>query len=236
MHAEGSAALPPQLVSHPKSGRSWIRYALRHLDRAGDVEFHHDGFEYNDGSRPALPLDLEERCHRAQQAGRVVYLSREPRDVLVSGYFQITGRFADFFDFQGTISDYIRDPYFGAVPLHHFQSQWIEVCRRGLALHVTYEQCHLDLVGVLERVTRHFGWSLSRQQLADAARLSTFEQMREVEQRGDFPEPWLRLRNGAPKVRRGRVGGYVDHFDGPDLAYLDSVLGPVGTSVLARPS
>jgi len=50
--------------------------------------------------------------------------------------------------------------------------------------------------------------------------------MSEVEQSATFEEPWLRLRNGAPKVRRGLVGGYADSLREADIHYLDQVFFP----------
>ena len=49
--------------------------------------------------------------------------------------------------------------------------------------------------------------------------------MQQVERSGAFPEPWLRPRNGAPKVRRGRVGGYLEVLSDCDIAYLEAIFG-----------
>ena len=58
-----------------------------------------------------------------------------------------------------------------------------------------------------------------------AVQISSFKNMQKVDQSGNFPEPWLRPRNGAPKVRQGKVGGYLDALDDNDIAYLDSIFG-----------
>jgi hypothetical protein len=189
------------------------------------VHFHHDGFEYNDGARPPLDFDFEKRWARYSNGGPYVYLHRDPRDVIVSLHFQVTGRFADFFRYSGSLSDFIRDPYFGAENLQRFRAQWTRLCEAGLALPISYEACHADYAGTLAKVIAHYGFDVDESAIDAAAKESEFEKMRNVEKNGEFVEPWLQLRNGSPKVRRGKVGGYADELDPADIAYLDGVFG-----------
>jgi hypothetical protein len=215
-----------QFVSFPKSGRSWVRYALTRLGVADAISFHHDGFEYNDGAKPPLDFDYGRRLARYDGGKRVVYLQRDPRDVIVSLFYQVTGRFADFFHYQGTISDFIRDPYFGAENLDKFRAQWAALCESGRALAISYEACHADLPKVLAAVVSHYGFAVGPTALAAAAKASEFQNMKTVEQSGAFDEPWLRPRNGALKVRRGLVGGFADELAEADIEYLNAVFFP----------
>jgi hypothetical protein len=212
-----------EFVSFPKSGRSWLRYALVQLGLKEQIVFHHDGFEYNDGSLPALDFDFNARLLRCQNDSLRVYLHRDPRDVIVSLYFQITGRFSDFFQYREGISDFIRHPYFGAENLREFQRQWDDICSMGLALRISYEDCHRDFAGVLRIVLDHYDLQISSTAVAAAAKEARFDNMRTIEQGGVFDQPWLRLRNGAPKVRVGRVGGFRDVLSLKDQGYLNSI-------------
>lgn len=212
-------------VSFPKSGRSWIRYALHRLGLAEQVAFHHDGFEYNDGARPPLDFDYAKRLARYRGNDIIVYMHRDPRDVIVSLYHQVTGRFADFFGYDGALGDFIRDPYFGAENLQKFRTQWLDLCRQGLALAVSYEECHADFPGTLARIVAHYRFEVSAAAIREASAAAAIENMRNVEREGGFEEPWLRLRNGAPKVRQGRIGGYADCLSAEDIAYLNRVFG-----------
>lgn len=215
----------PQFVSYPKSGRSWLRFALFDLGLASRIRFHHDTFEFNDGTRPPPDLDPQKRRARCLAAGPTVYLTREPRDVLVSLHYQVTGRFRDFFHYRGTLSDFIRDPYFGAAPLRVFRAQWDLLCQEGLALRVSYEDCHRDFETVLRAVLAHYGFEAPDPAVRAAVERARFESMQGIEASGTFARPWLRPRNGAPKVRRGMVGGYLTELSPGDLDYLDAVFG-----------
>ncbi len=83
------------LISYPKSGRTWLRYSLTLLNVADQVRFQHDGSEYKDVSCPQRNFDYDARLERHSNLDRIVYLSRDPRDIMLSLYFQITGRMYD---------------------------------------------------------------------------------------------------------------------------------------------
>lgn len=214
-----------ELISYPKSGRSRIRFGLHHVGRDQEIRFHHDGFEFNDGARPAHDFSVEKRLERLASVERVVFLKRDPRDLLVSLFHQVTGRFQDFFHYQGTISDFIRDPYFGAEVLRRFYDMWDQIGARREVLVVHYENCMENPSAAFDKIGRHFGIELSSEVWREAAEASSFENMKRVEVSGEFPKPWLKLRNGHSKVRRGKVGGYTDSLPPDDITYLNSVFG-----------
>jgi hypothetical protein len=215
---------PTHFVSYPKSGRTWVRYVLRLLEADRAIAFHHDGFDFSDGSRPEHDFDLETR--RRRYRGRtLVYMRRDPRDVLVSLYFQVTGRFDDIFGYRGTIAEFIRDPYFGAAPLHRFTRLWTAVLAERPGLVLAYEEMSADPAGQTARLLEGLGIARPAEVVARAVEAASFEAMRAVERSGEFPEPWLRLRNEAPKVREGKVGGHRAALAQADIEYLDAVFG-----------
>ena len=90
-----------RVISFPKSGRSWLRYALELTEQAQDIIFSHDEFEYNDGAKPPLNFDINRRYQNYNiGSDKILYIERDARDTIVSLYNQITGRFADFFNYQ----------------------------------------------------------------------------------------------------------------------------------------
>jgi hypothetical protein len=213
--------LTREFISFPKSGRSWLRYAFAVAGVGARVRFHHDGFEYNDGSRPPLDFDFAARLRRIAHVDRIVYLHRDPRDVMVSLFHQVTGRFKDLFGYQGDISEFIRDPYFGAHNLAEFQRQWNDISARGRVLRITYEECHAQFETVVTSALRFFELPLAAATLSHVLQETSFQRMKQVEELAIFEEHWLRPRNGAPKVRRGLVGGFRDELSPADIAFLN---------------
>ncbi len=214
-----------EFVSFPKSGRTWIRYLLGQLGVDRGIAFHHDRFEFNDGAKPPHDFDLAARLAHYRNVDRLVYLERDPRDVMVSLYHQVTGRFREFFGYDGTVSEFIRDDYFGAANLDRFRRMWHEIAReRGFPV-VTYEECHADPAAVVRRIVDYYGFAVDDAAIASAVEASTFERMKAVEAADDFPEPWLRPKSGFPKVREGKVGGFREVLARDDVAYLDAIFG-----------
>jgi hypothetical protein len=214
-----------ELISYPKSGRSRIRFGLHYLGLDGQVRFHHDGFEFNDGTKPPHDFSVQKRLQRLAPEDRIVLLKRDPRDVLVSLFHQVTGRFRDFFQFSGTISDFIRDPYFGAKELAGFFAMWEAICVKREVLVVHYEECAVDAPAVFAKIGRYFQFDLAPEQWSVAAEASSFENMKRVEESGEFTKAWLRKRHGFGKVRRGKVGGFADSLSADDVAYVNAVFG-----------
>jgi len=132
-------------VSYPKSGRSWIRYILVQLGVEKEISFHHDGFEFSDYPKGPHNFNLDDRLLQYSQVEKLVYLERDFRDVMVSFYFQITGRMRDVHQYQGSMSEFLRDGYFGAHNLKFFRQMWSEIIERRNFLKVTYEDCHQDI-------------------------------------------------------------------------------------------
>lgn len=214
-----------QCISYPKSGRTWLRYMLNLVGHDSSVAFHHDTFEFNDGTLPIHDFDIGKRLERYRPDDLIVYLDRDPRDVIVSLYHQVTGRFRDFFDYRGDISAFVRDDYFGAGVLAKFRSAWKTILSERPYLHISYEQLHQDPHATLKAVLSYFDLACDEQCIAEAVSRGQRESMRQVELSGTFSEPWLRPRNGAPKVRRGEIGAFRDELSDADIAYVNAVFG-----------
>jgi len=215
------------VISFPKSGRTWLRYGL-HLAGHGAINFSHDGFEYNDGAMPALNFDTTARLSQYRAVHRIVYIERGVHDTIVSLFHQITGRFSDFFGYQGTISDFLRDPYFGVANLIRYQLMWRELSGALPVLAIRYEDMAQDYAAVLRKTSAHFELGMSMADCARVASQTTLEAMKQVEQSRSFDQPWLQPRMGAPKVRQGRIGGYVEALSPDDIAFVDAEIKRLG--------
>jgi hypothetical protein len=214
-----------QFVSYPKSGRTWIRFILSQLDCDQLIHFHHDRFEFNDGSRPPHDFNTLSRLEQYAENEKLVYLERDPRDVMVSLYHQITGRFSDFFQYRGDLSEFIRDDYFGATNLKKFRDMWDVILSQRGFLKITYESCHLNTDRMLQQVLSYYQLEVSQNQLSEAVSRGSFESMKRIEASMEFAEPWLRIRSGSPKVRQGKIGGFRGGVSTADIEYLNEVFG-----------
>lgn len=225
-----------QFVSYPKSGRTWIRFILSRLDRDGLVLFHHDRFEFNDPNKPPHSFGLSSRLAQYGEAEKLVYFDRDPRDVMVSFYHQITGRFSDFFGYTGSLSEFIRDDYFGAENLRRFRDMWQTILSRRPFLKISYEDCHRDPNKALHQILHYYEIGVGQTQLSQAIRDASFANMKKIEASMIFPEPWLRYRNGSPKVRQGCVGGFQKALTDADIEFLNDVFGLTRATRTGDPS
>ena len=142
---------------------------------------------------------------------------------MVSMYFQVTGRFGDFFGYEGSISEFIRDDYFGAKNLKRFREMWAAINARLGFLTVSYEECHRDTEGTLRKLMAYYGLDVDPFRLAEAIVNAEFTRMKRLEESQTFPHPWLKPRNASPKVRQGKVGGFRDMLSEEDIGYLNEL-------------
>lgn len=215
------------LISYPKSGRTWMRFML---DAAG-VKIRYD----HAGSENRLGLPFEEIAGRTEdwRDWRVLFLHRDPRDTVVSCYFQATRRVKEKYAFHGTISEFMRDPRYGIEKVGLFNLLWLESGRQFSDFAaLSYEDLHLKTESELSRVLRFITGREPRQQVVErVVAQGRFDNMRQAEVRqGSRIDESTRLGGGrgndtdSLKTRRGKVGGWIDYFNEEDAAHMDSVL------------
>ncbi len=178
------------VISFPKSGRTWLRYALLQAAPTVRIRFSHCGFESNDGSRP--PLDFSEEYHRREisKEDRFVFLARDPRDVAVSLYHQVTGRFRDFFGYKGTLQEFIRDSYFGIDNVINFQLVWFKIAEENSSGHIVwYEEMMEDFARTFSAMAEHLMVDLSRRTLRTPKIKPVLKACEEWNRRGSLSNP-----------------------------------------------
>lgn len=232
------------VISFPKSGRTWLRmligkilcdrYSLdetQMLDtisltaKAGvlPVNFIHDGSEYIEASTFfRFNPDKSMFCDK-----KVIFLCREPKDILVSSYFQATRRIPQYSKFKGTISKFIRHPQYGAKKLISFYKLWDK--NRAVPkefLLISYEEMHRDPHKILRKVLDFIeAKNISNSVIKNAIQFAKFENMKNMEKENKFNNPILQSTdpqdNDSYKVRQGKVGGYRDRLSQEDIDYID---------------
>ncbi len=212
---------PDALVSFPKSGRTWLRVMLDEFDVR--LRYTHAGAEHMAPVHHRVLSTAEARTVR-----RIVFLHRDPRDTVVSGYYQVARRLGGY---TGTLSDFIRDPHHGIEKIVRFNAMWLDLARtRRHMLAVSYEDMHADTEAALARIVAFLGRRSDCAAVEATVRNNSFERMQARERRGDYRARYgdalLPADPADPdsfKVRRGRIGGYRDEMSGEDIAYCDAV-------------
>ncbi len=245
---------PTVVVSFPKSGVTWLRYltaqVIAHESGIAEVDqgaaatvqldgltarlglprilWSHNGsslvFENGIRTPPAAMFLTPVRL--GFQFRRVLLLVRDPRDVTVSNYHQVTRRTARPLD-VGSIDDFYLDPQMGLRRAVMFLRQWRRSVRLTRAFHLLrYEELRS---GDAEQMARAMEFVLHRpvraatcEAILDDAKPDA---MRERERRGTISG--MRQFDGADnsmKVRRGVVGGFRDELRPETVAAGDKVL------------
>jgi hypothetical protein len=235
------------LVSFPKCGRTWLRLLI---GKALAVHFGEgDGNEvlelepltarlpgvprirvtHHDDPQKKAPEDLS-ADKGAFRGKRVIFLVRDPRDVVVSMYFQNKCRVKKAFVAQEDLADAARFVHSRVGSLETILAYYKIWARErhvpaGFLL-VRYEDLHSDPAATLRRVFDFLGLpSVGDDALDRAIEYCRFDNMRRMEVEGHFQSARLKTRNPSDpdsfKTRRGEVGAYREYLDPETLSYLD---------------
>jgi Sulfotransferase domain len=161
---------------------------------------------------------------------RRLFLVRDPRDTVVSHYFQVTRRARpDPAYVAGSISDFVRDPQRGIDRVLSFLSACDASLREdtGPALLLSYEAVHRDVRGSLAAALAFFDAEVPDDVLEAAVEYGGFENMQRLEREGAFGIEHRRFTSRDPrdpdsfKTRVGKVGSYRDYLSSDDVAYVE---------------
>ncbi len=172
----------------------------------------------------------------------VLFIARHPIDTAVSWYFQFTKRqsahkqelinhfIAHPID-RRTISmwDFVRHSDIGLMSLIDYLNTWehnLSQVKKGLV--IRYEDLRAEPAKTLRQIVDFMGESFSDDEIEEAVRFGSFENLRALESKGFFRQGGLTLRNAEDpesfKVRRGKVGGYRDYFTPEQVAELEGLV------------
>ena len=172
----------------------------------------------------------------------IVMLARNPCDIAVSWFFQFTKRqsahkqelinhFIEHPIDRRTISmwDFVRHSDIGLPFLIDYLNGWernIRNLERGVL--VRYEDLRGQPVETLKCIISLIDQSFSIEEIEEAVRFGSFDNLRQLESQGFFRQGGLKRRDpddpNAFKVRRGKVGGYRDYFTPEQVAELEALM------------
>ena len=236
-------------VSYGKCGRTWLNAMLSKYFqlRCGLPDCTLFDFDNLHRLNPAIPTLLLTHDNyirdfvrsgprkTAFYAKPTSLLVRHPADVATSLYFHWKHRMRpdknalNRFPAHGTdisIYDFVIYPTVLPEILRYMNEWTAEIPRVRNLLLTRYEDLRADPSRELERLVRWMGETPDDAHIAAAVDFAAFENLKKLEESAAFTGD-RRLKPSAIdnpdsyKVRRGKVGGYRDYFDGDQLAVIE---------------
>jgi hypothetical protein len=231
------------LTSYPKSGRTWFRYILSHyfaaLSGFPDAVNLHNMFSivpnfdldpvrgipgFRDGGNGVVPkVWVSHLDYRASLFLRrpVIFMVRDPRDVVVSAFFHATRHKHRF---EGTLEAFIEDREQGVPAICRYLNGWARGIDRRRHHVLSYEALSDDAERETRKVLEFLGCRHDAQALTAAVEAGRFESMQDRERAEGIPaHDYDRSDTDSLRMRRGRAHGFHDYLDQPMIARVEQI-------------
>jgi hypothetical protein len=180
------------------------------------------------------PAEQFETDKSAYASKRVLFLVRDPRDVVVSYFFDYTKKkdhvAAGQPEFTGTMDEFFHNKVGGLRAVIRFLNIWAENTRVPKEfLMITYEDLQKDTLGQSRRAIAFLDKNpIDDALLKEAIAIGSFDSMKKLEQEN---APGLRRNpNVDPadpdgyKVRRGKIGGFRDYLSAAGAEEAEQIM------------
>jgi len=232
------------IVSYPKSGNTWTRFLIGNLIFQEGVEFSNINEKIPDPVGLArrhlkrLPRPRYIKSHEPYDPRfqKVIFIVRDPRDVVLSEYhFDIKRRVIE----EGFSIDRFVDQFLEAKVNHEFGSwganvgSWMAARKntrdfsngRSFLL-LRYEDMIADPKGELTRVAVFLGLNPSMEHIANAVERSSADRMRKMEEsQAHLWSSTKDTRKDKPFVRAAKSGGWKAELPTACIAEIESAWG-----------
>lgn len=232
------------LVSYPKSGNTWLRFLIANaikihygIDR--EVNF----FTIQDiipgigksrniraaglFGRPDLPRILTSHSDYNPYFMRVIFLVRDPRDVIISHYYYAKARKS--IPESMKLSQFIRDEKYGPVAWLRHTESWYSPGAASPEQRIVlfkYEDFLKDTYSQLDRLTNLIGIPVTGDSVKRAVELSSKEKMRDSERKHMST---YRVRHQKTAfVRKGKATGGQE-LDEAGRQYVENITRPAAS-------
>ena len=158
---------------------------------------------------------------------KVVFLYRDPRDILVSQYHHIVNRTG----YKTFHKDYvIENKNVGLMKIINFMNKWLKfsdentdsVCR------MSYEALRKDTEAELARLFEFWDISVSSENIKQAIANCTLDKMRQKEKE-NADSPWMVTKKSAGSnafhSRKGMIGEYLEFFSEDQVSLINQKIG-----------
>ena len=226
------------VVSYPKSGNTWTRFLIANLihpeEPATFSNIDRIVPEADELSKRELDLIARPRVLKTHQYfdpryQRVIYVARDPRDVVVSEYHYFRKRrwIADDFPMEEFVTRFLAGRTSDYASWAENVTSWIATrFAHPNFLLLRYEDMLSDAGGNLKKIALFLGIRATPEQLAQAAERSSAEKMRELERtRAADASVTRNTREDIPFVRTACAGNWKSALSEASVAQLEAALG-----------
>ena len=216
------------VVSYQKCGRTWLRvmigYFLQKKFKLQEEEILKitQSAPYYKKIQPSMPKFMfkhDDNAHRKQanelspnkdiyNDKKVIFLSRDPRDVIVSNFYHMTYRInSNKLKFE----DFVKKFFSGIIKYYNI---WANYGFNKNRLLIRYEDLHTStsekLFDILNFVDKNI--QPETKEINFAIKYASFENMKKYESENRFNSSILENQGGykSSKIRKGKVGGFKD--------------------------
>jgi Sulfotransferase domain len=238
------------VLSIPKSGRTWVRvylscyfcaktgrpFSIDVTDRRSEsiprIIYSHDRFEHRTKANAWEQLRGKYLVPREQLAtAPIILLARDPRDVFVSYYLQLSHRHHPAPESIKQLSPDIllRHPHFGIGSMVTVMNEWLSECEQYQHFSIMrYEDISADPSGEFRKLLTLIDYTeLNEDAFSKAVQFSSFENMQNLEATGAFADKILTPGDVADeesfKVRQGKIGGFTGYLSLESQRYAATV-------------
>jgi len=238
---------PVYIISFPKTGRTWLRSLIgRYIVQKNGLndEYIMDtpNLTMTSGLNPTLfthdrssvfgvPYYQMKKDRSGYSKSKVIFMVRDPMDVIVSYYFHIVKRWRQY---EATISEFIRSDLYPMQKMLTFYNIWYDHSDipKDFLL-VRYEELHSDPKNVLYIVLKFLGEEDPDDTLVEeSVAFSSFNNLQKLEKNEEFfkskPAGANEKDINTLHFRSGKIGGYRNTLNEEDIAYLREIINEIG--------
>ena len=227
--------LPPvYIVSYPKAGRTWLRSLLAEIiNPDASIDSKIELTQYSRYS-PFIPTiifthsdykNFEQKDFKFGRYRKVVVLMRDPRDILVSSYFEHTLRTGGY-DKTKSLSDFMRDPIYGLEKIIQYYNSLLK--NTDIAHIIHYENLSRSPKETLLILCKVIGLKDAKyiNNIPSAISRCDFKRMqKKAKNSNNFRlKPTDKTNPESQKIRRGKVHGYTNYLSEKDQEFASDLL------------
>ncbi len=238
------------MVSFPKAGRTWVRFFLNYYyfyqypfavtekvnleyeNKIPFIRYAHPGYSAKNSHQ--LQQSIKKFLTRNLYRYKIIFLIRDPRDIFVSYYYQLTKR-KDLARSRDnhvnwdtiTLSELVYHDIFGISRIIEFLNQWHEALQRLNREHfiLQYERLIQSPQEEFPLLLEFLGEKEPNQlALEKAIEESSFSKMKQAEKSSLFSMKQFGGKaddDNSMKVREGKTGNFQQYFSEREIQYIN---------------